>query len=139
MHSLRTLKGAGAVFMAAWWIHSIDHMRRGVSASPDGVIWSGTFVAMLAVISLTLIFTEQKSAALFAAIVFPLVGVGVLLSHLPPDWGPLSDPIIFDSNTDGWSIVAVMTEVLAAFWLGYVAAKAVRSEQLSSVSAGPVS
>ena len=116
-----TLKGAAGLFIAAWWVHTIDPMRRGVAATPDGVVWSGTFVALLACVALTLIFTNHRSAPTLAAVVFPSIGLGVVAAHVPADWGALSDPIVFDSATDMWSIPAVFSEVLAAFWLGYVA------------------
>ena len=48
------------------------------------------------------------------------------LTHLLPDWGPLSDPILVDSATDAWSVPAVLGEIAAAAWLGAVALRIVR-------------
>lgn len=127
-----SLQGAGWLFVAGWTVHTADHVRRGVAASPDGVVWAGTFIGLLAAVALTLIFTGHPSAPMVAASVFPAIAIGVMASHLPPQWGELSDPILVDSNTDGWSVVAVMSEVLAAAWLGFLALRVLRRNRWGS-------
>jgi hypothetical protein len=121
-----SLKGGAALFIASWFIHSADHARRGLDASPEGVIWAGTSVAMLACVAITLILTGHGAAPMVAAAVFPSIAIGVTASHLPPDWGPLSDPILVESNTDLWSVAAVMIEVAAALWIGLIAFRVLR-------------
>ena len=134
---LATLQGAAWVFIASWVVHTSDHARRGLDASPDGVVWAGTLVGLLAAVVVTLILVGHASAPALAAVAFPAIAFGVAASHLPPDWGSLSDPILVESNTDGWSIAAVMGEVLAAAWLGLVAFRIVRRHHFSLDIAEP--
>lgn len=115
------LKLAGIVFIATWLVHSADHLRRGVELTPEGVIWGGTFVGIFAAVALTLVFTEHPAAALTSAVVFPAIALGVTASHLAPDWGYFSEPLIFDSATDMWAPIAATPEIIAAAWLGWVA------------------
>lgn len=126
------MKGAAWLFIASWCVHTADHARRGLDASPEGVFWAGTFVALLAAVAVTLILSGHGVAPVVAAAVFPAIAFGVVASHLPPEWGPLSDPILVESNTDGWSIPAVMVEVVAAAWLGLVALRLLRQHGFSS-------
>ena len=124
--SITSLKGAAWLFAASWCVHTADHARRGLAASPEAVTWAGTLVALLAAVAITLILTGHAVAPMVAAVVFPSIAVGVSLSHLPPSWGPLSDPILVESATDVWSIPAVLVEIAAAAWLGAIAFRIVR-------------
>ena len=120
MNRLFTLQGASWLFIATWLVHSVDHMRRGLDASSEAVIWGGTLAALLAAVSITLVFARHDIAPAVATAVFPAIAIGVSATHLLPEWGVLSDPIIVDSTTDGWSIVAVVPEIVAAAVLGGV-------------------
>lgn len=132
MARITSLRGAAWLFVATWCVHTADHARRGIDASPEGVVWAGTFVGLLAAVAITLILTGHAVAPIVAAAVFPSIALGVALSHLPPDWGPLSDPILVDSATDNWSVPAVMGEVVAAAWLGLVAYRIVRRHDFAT-------
>ncbi len=121
MDRLTTLPGAAALFLLSWLVHTADHMRRGVAATTDAVVWAGTSVALLAAVALTLIFVRHPTAPAFAAVVFPAIAIGVTATHLAPDWGALSDPLLVDSTTDGWSILAASGEIVAAVIVGAVA------------------
>lgn len=125
------MKGAAWMFVGSWTIHTLDHARRGVDASPEGVTWAGTFVGLMAAVAITLIVVGHRVAPALAVVVFPSIAVGVTASHLLPSWGPLSDPILFDSATDAWSIPAVTIEIVAAMWLGFVAWRIVRANGYS--------
>lgn len=116
-----TLKQASMLFVASWLVHTADHARRGLTATTEAVVWGGTLVGLLAAVSITLIAARHAVAPLAAAIVFPSVAIGVAATHLLPKWGVLSDPILVDSATDAWSIVAVVPEIVAAAVLGAVA------------------
>ena len=123
---LKTLSGAAVLFGLAWTVHTADHARRGVDATSDAVVWSGTAVAMLAAVTITLVVVRHPLAPALSAVVFLAVAIGVSASHLLPDWGVLSDPILVDSASDNWSVVAVGLEIVAAAWLGIVATTILR-------------
>ncbi len=118
MSRLRTLQGGAFLFIAAWVVHTADHARRGVDATTEAVVWSGTLAGLMAAVSITLILVKHPTAPAIATAVFLGIAVGVSATHLLPDWGVLSDPILVESTTDGWSIVAVVGEIAAALFLG---------------------
>ncbi len=129
---ISSLRGAAWLFIASWGVHTLDHLRRGLTASPETVTWSGTMVALLACVAVTLVITRHAFAPVLSVAVFPSVALGVAATHLLPEWGPLSDPILFDSSSDVWSIPAVGLEIMAAAWLGVVALRIVRRHGFSS-------
>lgn len=131
MKWLRTMPGAAWMFVGAWTVHTLDHARRGLGASPEGVTWAGTLVGLVAAVAITLIVVGHRVAPALAATVFPSIAFGVAASHLLPAWGPLSDPILFDSSTDVWSVPAVTIEIVAATVLGFVAWRIVRANGYS--------
>ena len=122
-----TLHTGAWLFIATWFVHTGDHLRRGLAASSDSVFTGGTFAAILAAVAITLIFTRHAAAPAVAAVIFGAVAVGVSAVHLLPDWGPASDPILVGSNSDGWSIIAVGVEIAAAAVLAVVALRILRA------------
>lgn len=122
------LRRPALVFVATWLVHSADHIRRGTETTQDGVLWAGTFSAVLAAVALTLIATDHPAAPLVSAAVFSSLAIGVAASHLLPDWGPLSEPLLVDSETDRWATVAAGMEIAAAAWLGWRALALARAD-----------
>ncbi len=116
-----TLKLAGLLFVATWIVHSLDHARRSIDATSDAVVWAGTLVALMAAVALTLVIVGHETAPAIAAAVFPAIAFGVTASHFLPQWSVLSDPLLVDSTSDGWSILAAGSEVMAAVVIGVVA------------------
>ncbi len=129
--SLNPLRVPGLLFIGSWMVHTADHARRGLGATTEAVVWGGTFVGILAAVALTLIFVGHATAPAVAAAVFPAIAVGVCATHLLPGWGVLSDPILIESTTDGWSIVAVFGEIAAAGYLGAVALQLIRAHSFA--------
>lgn len=76
---------------------------------------------LLAAVAITFILTRHPVSPAVAAAVFPAIAIGVTVSHMLPGWGALSDPLLVDSNTDAWSIIAASGEIVAAAILGVVA------------------
>lgn len=125
------LRLPGLLFIATWTVHTADHARRGVGATTEAVLWGGTFVGLIAAVALTLIFVGHATAPAVAAAVFPAIAIGVSATHLLPGWGALSDPILVDSTTDAWSIVAVFGEIAAAAYLGSRALQLMRTHSFA--------
>ena len=121
MDNLKTLRGASLLFIATWLIHTSDHARRGLTATTESVVWAGTAVGLIAAVSITLILVNHPTAPAIAAAVFPAITIGVLASHMAPQWSRLSDPLLVDSTTDTWSIFAAGGEIVAAIILGTIA------------------
>lgn len=122
-----TLRTAGFVFLAGFFVHNADHARRGVDASPEPVVWAGTSVAILSAVVLTLVFTRHPSAPFAATVSGFAIAIGVSATHLLPDWGVLSDSLP-DGTVDGVTWVAVLAEVGGAVVLGLAGVRIVRAE-----------
>ena len=129
MTVIRTLQGAAFLFIGTWVVHTADHGRRGVEATTETVLWSGTIVGLLAAVSITLILVRHAAAPAIASVVFPAIAFGVTASHMLPDWGALSDPLLVESTTDGWSIIAAGGEIIAATILGTLAVRVMMRNQ----------
>ena len=110
-----SLRGAAAVFVAGFLLHNADHARRGIDAITDHVVWAGTAVAMVAAVILTLVFTDHPAAPMAAAAGGLGIAVGVSATHLLPDWGVLSDPLL-DLSATSW--IAVLAEIAGAVAMG---------------------
>ncbi len=121
------LRGPAAIFIATWLLHTGDHVRRGYDLTSAGVIHGGFVAAILAAITLTLIFTGHRFAPFVATAVFPTVAIGVSATHLLPDWGFFSEPLLFDSAADNFAAVAAIPEIFAAAWLGWLALRVVQA------------
>ena len=127
MRQLATLKGASALFVGTWVVHTADHIRRGTDLTSDGVIWAGTVAAVLAAIAVTLVFTEHPLAPFAAVVVFGALAFGVAATHLLPSWGYFSEPLLVDSQTDRWAAAAALPEIVASAWLAWLAFGIVRA------------
>ena len=121
-----TLRQSGWLLIAGFAVHNGDHARRGLDAIRESVVWAGTFVMVVATVVLTLIFTGHERAPIAAAVAGPAIALGVMASHLPPDWGPLSDPLI-TGEAGAITFVAVACEVIAAGLMGLVAWRILRT------------
>jgi len=117
-----SLRPAAAVFVAGFLLHNADHARRGIDAVTDHVVWAGTAVAVVAAVIITLVVTDHPQAPLVAAAGGLGIAVGVGATHLLPDWGVLSDPLL-DLSATSW--IAVLAEIGGALLLGITAARQV--------------
>lgn len=123
MDDRQLLHRAGAVFLAGFMIHDADHMRRGLDVVTAQVVWGGTAVAMIAAITLTLVFTDHRLAPNAAAAAGVAIAFGASATHLLPHWSKLSDPLP-GGSVDGFTWFAVLAEVLGALALGLAGLRA---------------
>jgi hypothetical protein len=113
---MRRLQAAGWIFITGFLLHNADHARRGLDVITDHVVWAGTIVAVVAAVTLTLVFTRHPSAPGVAMAAGFGIAIGVTLSHLVPEWSAFSDPLV--DGADGLTWVAVLSEVAGALLLG---------------------
>jgi len=119
------LRRAGGVFLAGFVVHNLDHVRRGIDAISDAVVWGGTIVAIVSAITLTLVFTDHRLAPFAATAAGFSIAAGVSATHLLPAWGTLSDSLP-DGSVDAFTWVAVLAEVIGALVLGVAGLHVVR-------------
>lgn len=112
-----SLRAAAMVFGISFVVHNADHARRGLGVVQDGVIWAGTFNAVLAAVVVTLIATRHPTAPMASAVGGFSMAFGVAASHLLPNWGPVSDSLAAD-HADALSWIAVSGEIAGALLLG---------------------
>lgn len=97
-------------FLAGFVVHNLDHARRGLDQITEHVIWSGTVVAMMAAVILTLVLTRHATARVAAAVGGIAIAVGVSASHLLPEWSAFSDSLV-EGRVDPLTWVAVLAEI----------------------------
>jgi hypothetical protein len=83
--------GAG-FFVLGYLAHFADHLARGLSLTPIAVLVAGSVGAIPGVLSVVLVLRRDPVAPLLACVTGALFAVGFLAVHLPPKWGPLSEP-----------------------------------------------
>lgn len=121
------LRHAALGFSVAVVLHTADHFRRGLGASPVGVQVLGNLGLILSVVAVVAILTGHRTAPLVAvAVGFPLA-VGFLVVHWLPDWGPFSDSLV-EGGASPLSQVASLLEVAGALWLGVAGLGALRRQ-----------
>ena len=78
------LRWAAIAFAIGFSVHGLDHLRRGLDASPSRVITIGTVQAVLAVVAIGLALTEHRTAP--SAAMFVGFGSALLFTygHLLP-------------------------------------------------------
>lgn len=125
----RSLAVAVIVFAAAFGLHGIDHLRRGMAASPPAVMVGGTIQGVFVVVAVVLILRRHRWAS-EAAIA---VGFGSALlfvyAHVLPTFLPsfqdsfISGPRI---NVTWFSWLTAVAEIGTGLMLGYVGVRARR-------------
>lgn len=125
----RGLRLAAIAYVIGFIAHTADHARRGLSASPEPVIWIGTAGSMLAAVIVTLIVTGHFRARLVAAVGAAAHGIGIAAVHGFPQWGPLSDPLP-GGRLDLGTWVAVAAEIGGAGFLAATAWSQLRNDPL---------
>lgn len=78
------LRWSAIAFAIGFSVHGLDHLRRGLEASPSRVITVGTVQAVLAVLAIGLVLTEHRTAP--SAAMFVGFGSALLFTygHLLP-------------------------------------------------------
>lgn len=112
-------------------VHDLDHIRRH-NYSPIAVRSLG-FVALAGgILAVTLVLRRNRYAVPFACFYGWASGIGLILVHVLPHWGPISDPFTaYRVDALSWLIVGVNTAVV--FVLGIVAAQQLRAHAQGAV------
>ncbi|MGO9382042.1 MAG: hypothetical protein ACLP4W_08090 [Mycobacterium sp.] len=125
-HSLtahRSLTLAMIAFVAAFTVHGIDHLRRGMAASPPSIMIGGMIQGLFVLVALVLVLRQHPRASQAAI----LVGLGsaalFTYAHVLPTFLPgyqdsfTSGPRI---NVTWFSWLTAVAEIGTGLILGYV-------------------
>ncbi|HVQ83736.1 MAG TPA: hypothetical protein VMS84_03010 [Mycobacterium sp.] len=135
----RSMTVAILVFTAAFAVHGLDHLRRGMAASPPSIMVGGTIQGLFVAVALVLVLRRHRWASQ-AAIV---VGFGsalvftyahVLATFLPGYQDSFSSgPRV---NVTWFSWLTAVGEIGAGLVLGYVGLQARRRPTADLVTPG---
>lgn len=122
------LRWAAEAFLIGWGIHALDHLRRGMSASPRFIMAIGGAQGVLVVAAVLMAFTYRARAPLAATVVGFGSAVGFTYAHLLPTLLPgyqdsfISAPHI---NVTWFSWLSALTEISTGLVFGFAGVEAV--------------
>jgi hypothetical protein len=124
------LRAAAWAFLAGWGLHVLDHLRRGMSASPMFIAVGGMVQGVIVVIAIGMALRGHPRAP--EAAVFAGAGSAVVFTyaHLLPNFWPqyqdsfLSGPRV---NVTWFSWLTALTEIGAGLLFAYAGVRARRS------------
>ena len=126
------LRVAAWAFLLGWGLHVIDHLRRGMSASPMFIMIGGMVQGLIVVVAITAALRGHARAP--EAAIFAGVGSAVVFTyaHLLPNFWPeyqdsfLSGPRI---NVTWFSWVTALSEIGTGLLFAYAGARARNSRE----------
>lgn len=134
----RRLLAAGGLFTVAVLIHNLDHVRRGIDATPGDVFWLGTSAIAIEVAVVVLICARHHWAPLAAAVFGGSLAIGYLVVHFLPERSWASDSFISSADVSPLSWFAATLELSAAVVLAVTGVLALRHQGLeTTATAGP--
>jgi hypothetical protein len=135
----RSLTVAMIAFAAAFTLHGIDHLRRGMAASPPSIMIGGMIQGFFVVLAVVLVLRQHRGASLAAITVGFGSAVLFTYAHVLPSFLPsfqdsfTSGPRI---NVTWFSWLTAVAEIGAGLILGYVGLQA-RRAALKPIASGP--
>jgi hypothetical protein len=129
----RALRIAAGIYAFGLVLHTFDHLRRGLDASPVAVLWAGNLSTLLGVAAIILVLAGHRWAPAFAAITGIPVAIGVAAVHLLPPWGALSESFLDGGNgINAMSWIVVVIEIAGAIAMGVAGLVALRDQGLGN-------
>jgi cyanate permease len=132
MTAQRSLTVAIVVFAAAFGLHGLDHLTRGMTASPPSIMIAGTIQGLLVAVAVVLVLRHHRWASEAAILVGFGSALGFTYAHVLPTFlagyqdSFSSGPRI---NVTWFSWLTAAAEIGAGLILGYVGLRARRSRQ----------
>ncbi|WP_395308812.1 hypothetical protein V4U86_26430 [Mycobacterium sp. AMU20-3851] len=126
----RLLRFSAAAFLLGWGLHVVDHLRRGMSASPAFVMVGGFVQGVVVIVAVTMAFRGHPRSDMAA--VFTGVGSAVLFSYahlLPSFWPAFQDSFVSGPriNVSWFSWVTALSEIGTGLLFAYAGLRARRS------------
>lgn len=87
-NAIRYLPWAAIAFVIGFSVHGLDHLRRGMSASPPFIMAAGMTQGLLIVLAVTMVVMDRPRAPLAAIVVGFGSAVGFTYAHLLPTFLP---------------------------------------------------
>ena len=132
----RYLRWAAIAFAIGWGVHVVDHLRRGMSASPHAVMVGGMIQGVFVVIAIWMALTGRDRAPEWAMAVGFGSAVLFTYAHILPSYFPafqdsfVSGPRI---NVTWFSWVSAVAEIGTGLVFAIVGLRARRPSGVGSV------
>jgi hypothetical protein len=132
------LRAAAWAFLVGWGLHVIDHLRRGMSASPMFIMIGGMVQGTIVVVAIVLALRGHRRApglAIFAGVGSALV---FTYAHLLPSFWPeyqdsyLTGPRI---NVTWFSWATALTEIGTGLLFAYAGLRAKKAHSAAQLAA----
>jgi hypothetical protein len=133
----RYLRWAAILFAIGFGIHGVDHLRRGMSASPPFVMFGGMIQGLFVVAAVVMALTRRRRAPEAAIAVGLASAVVFTYAHLLPTFLPgyqdsfISGPRI---NVTWFSWFSAVTEIGTGIVFAIVGTRARRPSGVGSVA-----
>lgn len=130
------LRWAAVAFFIGWGIHALDHLRRGMSASPPFIMAIGAVQGVLVATTLITVVTHRSRAPMAAVLVGFGSAVGFSFAHLLPTVLPgyqdsyVSAPHI---NVNWFSWISALTGISTALVFGFAGVEAVQNRVVTGI------
>ncbi len=121
---------AAAAFVIGFGIHALDHVRRGMSASPPFIMAVGGIQGVLVAVALVMAWTIRTRAPLAAVVVGFGSAVGFIYAHLLPTFLPgYQDSFISapHPNVTWFSWGSALTEISTGLIFGFTGLEAMQN------------
>jgi hypothetical protein len=127
------LRMSAWAFLFGWGLHVIDHLRRGMSASPTFVMVGGMVQGVVVIIAITMALRGDARAPEVA--IFTGVGSALLFTYahlLPNLWPAYQDSYVTGPriNVTWFSWVTALSEIGTGLLFAYAAVRVRNARQL---------
>jgi predicted transporter len=126
---------AATAFLAANFLHGIDHERQGTERLTTEVKIGGAMLSVLAIVTLIVVLRRSSHAPIVATIVGFWAVTNVSAAHIAPHWSALSDSYP-QSNVDALAWAVMLLEVATAFFLGVAGVHRLRARAQGAAERG---
>jgi cyanate permease len=133
------LRWAAIAFVIGWGIHALDHLRRGMSASPPFIMVAGMIQGLFVAVAVVMALTRHRRAPEAAIAIGFASAVGFTYAHLLPTFLPgyqdsfISSPHI---NVTWFSWFSALTEIGTGVVFALVGIRARHAVGAASGAAG---
>jgi uncharacterized membrane protein YhdT len=133
-NAIRWLPWATIAFVIGWGMHGLDHLRRGMSASPPFIMGAGMVQGLLVVLTVSMVVMDRPRAPLAAILLGFGSAVGFTYAHLLPTFLPgYQDSFISlpRTNVTWFSWFSALAEIATALVFAIVGMREVNRDRRS--------